>query len=76
MKKVLVQLDTDQHPSPFDAIVAYDAAVDVLLSYGSVTPEQVKDLVPGEMTDAEEVAMGKRRAPFGIAIGREIRRGH
>ena len=47
MKKVLVQLDTDQHPSPFDAIVAYDAAVDVLLSYGSVTPEQVKDLVQG-----------------------------
>ena len=47
MKKVLVQLDTDQHPSPFDAIVAYDATVDVLLSYGNVTPEEVKDLVQG-----------------------------
>jgi hypothetical protein len=47
VKKVLVQLDTDEHPSPFDAIVAYDAGVDVLLSHGSVTSEAVKDLVQG-----------------------------
>jgi len=47
VKKVLLQLDTDQHPSPFDAIVAADAGVDVLLSYGSVTPEAVRDLVQG-----------------------------
>lgn len=47
MKKVLLQLDTDQHPSPFDAIVAHDAGVDVLLSHGSVTPEAVRDLVQG-----------------------------
>jgi methylenetetrahydrofolate/methylenetetrahydromethanopterin dehydrogenase (NADP+) len=47
VKKVLLQLDTDQHPSPFDAIVAYDAGVDVLLSHGSVTPQEVRDLVQG-----------------------------
>jgi methylenetetrahydrofolate/methylenetetrahydromethanopterin dehydrogenase (NADP+) len=47
VKKVLLQLDTDQHPSPFDAIVAHDAGVDVLLSYGSVTPEAVRGLVQG-----------------------------
>lgn len=47
MKKVLLQLDTDQHPSPFDAIVAHDAGVDVLLSHGSVTPEAVRGLVQG-----------------------------
>jgi methylenetetrahydrofolate/methylenetetrahydromethanopterin dehydrogenase (NADP+) len=47
VKKVLLQLDTDQHPSPFDAIVAQDAGVDVLLSHGSVTPEAVRDLVQG-----------------------------
>jgi hypothetical protein len=47
VKKVLLQLDTDQHPSPFDAIVAQDADVDVLLSHGSVTPEAVRDLVQG-----------------------------
>jgi hypothetical protein len=47
VKKVLLQLDTDQHPSPFDAIVAEDAGVDVLLSHGSVRPEVVRGLVQG-----------------------------
>jgi methylenetetrahydrofolate/methylenetetrahydromethanopterin dehydrogenase (NADP+) len=47
VKKVLLQLDTDRHPSPFDAVVAEDAGVDVLLSHGSVTPEAVRDLVQG-----------------------------
>jgi methylenetetrahydrofolate/methylenetetrahydromethanopterin dehydrogenase (NADP+) len=47
VKKVLLQLDTDPHPSPFDAIVAHDAGVDVLLSHGSVTPDAVRDLVQG-----------------------------
>jgi hypothetical protein len=47
VKKVLLQLDTDPHPSPFDAIVAQDAGVDVLLSHGNVTPEAVRDLVQG-----------------------------
>jgi methylenetetrahydrofolate/methylenetetrahydromethanopterin dehydrogenase (NADP+) len=47
LKKVLLQLDTDQHPSPFDAIVAEDAGVDVLLSHGNVEPEAVRDLVQG-----------------------------
>jgi methylenetetrahydrofolate/methylenetetrahydromethanopterin dehydrogenase (NADP+) len=47
VKKVLLQLDTDPHPSPFDAIVAYDAGVDALLSHGGVTPEDVQDLVQG-----------------------------
>ena len=32
MKKILIQLDTDEHPSTFDAIVAHDADVDVLLA--------------------------------------------
>jgi hypothetical protein len=45
VKKVLLQLDTDEHPSPFDAIVAHDADVDVLLSHGGVTPEPVRGLV-------------------------------
>ena len=49
MRKILIQLDTDEHPSVFDAIVAHDADVDVLLSHGSVAPEDVKDLVQGAM---------------------------
>jgi methylenetetrahydrofolate/methylenetetrahydromethanopterin dehydrogenase (NADP+) len=45
VKKVLLQLDTDEHPSPFDAIVAHDADVDVLLSHGNVKPEDARALV-------------------------------
>ena len=36
VKKILLQLDTDEHPSTFDAIVAHDADVDVLLLHGGV----------------------------------------
>jgi methylenetetrahydrofolate/methylenetetrahydromethanopterin dehydrogenase (NADP+) len=45
VKKILIQLDTDQHPSTFDAIVAQDAGVDVLLGYGGVEPDAVRGLV-------------------------------
>ena len=44
MKNVLLQLDTEEHPSPFDAIVAHDAGVDVLLSRGGVKPEAARGL--------------------------------
>jgi hypothetical protein len=44
MKKVLLQLDTEEHPSPFDAIVAHDADVDVLLSHGNVKPQDARAL--------------------------------
>jgi hypothetical protein len=44
VKKVLLQLDTEEHPSPFDAIVAHDADVDVLLSHGNVKPEDARAL--------------------------------
>jgi hypothetical protein len=45
VKKILIQLDTDEHPSTFDAIVAHDADVDALLRYGGVEPDVVKGLV-------------------------------
>jgi hypothetical protein len=45
VKKVLLQLDTGEHASPFDAIVATDADVDVLLSHAGVKPEEVRGLV-------------------------------
>ena len=44
MKKILLQLDTEEHPSPFDAIVAHDADVDVLLSHGNVKREDARAL--------------------------------
>jgi methylenetetrahydrofolate/methylenetetrahydromethanopterin dehydrogenase (NADP+) len=45
VKKILIQLDTDQHPSTFDSIVAHDAGVDALLRYGGVEPDAVRGLV-------------------------------
>ena len=47
MKTILIQLDTDAVPSVFDRVVAVDADVDHLFSYGGVTPERVEPLVHG-----------------------------
>ena len=47
MKKILIQLDTDPHPSAFDAIAAYDAGVDVVLGFGQMTPENLDATVQG-----------------------------
>ena len=47
MKKILIQLDSDDHPSSFDAIVAYDAGVDIVLQHSGVTPDVVLNLVQG-----------------------------
>jgi hypothetical protein len=47
MKKILIQLDTDPHPSPFDAIAAYDAGVDVVLGFAQVSPEKLEGIVQG-----------------------------
>jgi hypothetical protein len=44
VKRILLQLDTEEHPSPFDAIVAQDADVDVLLSHGNVKREDARAL--------------------------------
>ena len=44
---ILVQLDTDPHPSVFDRVVAVDAGVVHLFSYGGVNPAAVMPLVHG-----------------------------
>jgi len=46
-RKILIQLDSDAQPSVFDRVVAVDAGADEVFSYGSVRPEQVRDLVHG-----------------------------
>src|SRR5436309_2684775 len=46
-KLLLLQLDPDKHPSAFDRIVAYDAGVDEVLSYGGVQPADVRPLIHG-----------------------------
>ncbi len=49
MKSILVQFDTDPHPSVFDRVVAVDAGVEHLFSYGAVNPDNVTELVYGTM---------------------------
>jgi len=47
--RILIQLDTDAHPSVFDRVVAVDAGVEQLFSYGGVKPEHVQGLIHGAM---------------------------
>lgn len=49
MKTILIQLDTDALPSTFDRVVAVDAGVDELFSYGGAAPMNVEPLVHGAM---------------------------
>lgn len=49
MKKILIQLDTDSHPSVFDRIVASDSGADEIFAYGGVAPADVEGLVHGGM---------------------------
>jgi hypothetical protein len=46
-RNILIQLDSDVHPSVFDRVVAVDAGAEMIFSYGGVKPEQVRDLVHG-----------------------------
>src|SRR5438132_10028057 len=46
-RTILIQLDSDPQASVFDRVVAIDAGVDELFSYGGVKPEQVAGLVHG-----------------------------
>jgi hypothetical protein len=46
-RKILIQLDSDPHPSVFDRVVAIDAGADEVFSYGGVKPEHVQSMVHG-----------------------------
>ena len=46
-RTILIQLDTDIHPSVFDRVVAVDSGVDEVFSYGGVTPEKLQALIHG-----------------------------
>lgn len=56
MQRILIQLDTDPHPSTFDRVVAVDADVEHLFSYGGVTPENVTTLVHGAMFTRKDLS--------------------
>jgi hypothetical protein len=46
-RSILIQLDSDPHPSVFDRVVAIDAGAEEVLSYGGVKPEHVREFVHG-----------------------------
>lgn len=47
LSKILLQLDTDAHPSVFDAVVAADSGIQHIFRHGGVTPKEVTGLVHG-----------------------------
>ena len=49
MRNILLQLDTDNHPSSFDSVTAIDSGVDHLLRYANVEPLSVEPLIHGAM---------------------------
>jgi methylenetetrahydrofolate/methylenetetrahydromethanopterin dehydrogenase (NADP+) len=47
MRNLLLQLDSSRHASVFDQVVGFDGGADQVMSYGGVTPEDVRDLIHG-----------------------------
>jgi hypothetical protein len=81
MKRILIQLDTDPLASTFDRVVAVDAGVDELFSYGGVTPETVEPLVHGAMftrkpADLKHTAIfiGGSRVASGEALLKKVQK--
>jgi hypothetical protein len=76
-RKILVQIDSDAHPSVFDRVVAVDAGADEIFSYGAVKPDDVQALVHGAIftRDAKEL---KHTAIFiggsDVAVGEQLMR--
>ncbi len=47
MQNLLLQFDSSPRPSVFDQVVAFDGGADQVITCGSVTPDEVRDLVHG-----------------------------
>lgn len=78
--RILIQLDSDPHPSVFDAVVAVDSRVDHLLQYSDVEPTNAQQLVHGAMfTRGPEqlcntaIFVGGSNVAVGDAVGEEIK---
>jgi hypothetical protein len=74
-KKILIQLDNDAQPSVFDRVVAIDAGVDELFSYGGVQLGQIRGLVHGAIFTRKPSDL-KRTAIFvggsDVALGEKM----
>ena len=49
MKSIMLLLDTDKHPTPFDILMAYDSGFDAIIPYEEVEPDDVRDIVQDAM---------------------------
>ena len=49
MKSIMLLLDTDKHPTPFDILMAYDSGFDAIIPYEEVEPGDVIDIVQDAM---------------------------
>lgn len=81
MKNILIQLDTDSHPSTFDRVVAVDAGADHIFSYGGVTADNVEPLVHGAIftrnpSDLTHTAIfvGGSHVPTGEAVYERVKK--
>lgn len=77
--RILIQLDSDSHPSVFDAVVAIDSGIEHLLQYSNVEPTNTRQLVHGAMftrgpADLKHTAIfiGGSNVSLGDAIGTEV----
>ena len=74
-KKILIQLDCDDHASVFDGVVAIDAGVDHLFQYSGVRPPEVRGLVHGAMFTRGPADLQSTAVFVGgsdVSIGHEI----
>src|SRR4051812_28634784 len=73
--KILIQFDSDTHPSVFDAVVATDSGVDRLLQYSSVKAADVQALVHGAIFTRAPHDLSQTAIFIGgsnVAIGEEL----
>lgn len=74
-KTILIQLDPDEQPSVFDAVVAIDAGVDVLLRHGGVCAESARGLVHGAIFTRGPADLNRTAVFIGgsnVAAGEEL----
>jgi methylenetetrahydrofolate/methylenetetrahydromethanopterin dehydrogenase (NADP+) len=69
-RKILIQLDSDPHPSVFDRVVAVDAGAEEIFAYGGVTMGELTGLVHGAIFTRGPADL-KRTAIFigGASVG-------
>ncbi len=65
MKNLLIHLDTDERPSAFDQVVAYDGGADAVLAYGGVDADNCFSLVEGAIFTRPS----KRKRHTAILVG-------